>query len=56
MLDAYIEVPYDAISAFPVDMTELSNINTSSLIEEKHHIQAGTISKGNRVARIATEI
>ena len=34
MLDAYIEVPYDAISAFPVDMPELSNINTSSLIEE----------------------
>ena len=34
MLDAYIEVPYDAISAFPVEMPELSNINTSSLIEE----------------------
>ena len=35
MLDAYIEVPYDAISAFPVEMPELSNINTNSLIEEK---------------------
>ena len=34
MLDAYIEVPYDAISAFPVEMPELSNIHTSSLIEE----------------------
>ena len=34
MLDAYIEVPYDAISAFPVEMPELSNINSSSLIEE----------------------
>ena len=34
MLDAYIEVPYDAISAFPVEMPELSNIKTSSLIEE----------------------
>ena len=34
MLDAYIEVSYDAISAFPVEKPELSNINTSSLIEE----------------------
>ena len=34
MLDAYIEFPYDAISAFPVEMPGLSNINTSSLIEE----------------------
>ena len=34
LLDAYIEVSYDAIAAFPVEMPELSNINTSSLIEE----------------------
>ena len=34
MVDVYIEIPYDAISAFPVEMPELTNINTSKLIEE----------------------
>ena len=34
LLDVYIEVPYDAISAFPVELPELTNINTSNLIEE----------------------
>ena len=34
LLDVYIEVPYDAISAFPAEMPELTNINTSELIEE----------------------
>ena len=34
MLDVYVEVPYDAISAFPVEMPELTINNTSKLIEE----------------------
>ena len=34
LLDVYIEVPYDAISAFPVEMPELTNINTVKLIAE----------------------
>ena len=34
LLDVYIEFPYDAISAFPAEMSELTNINTSKLIEE----------------------
>ena len=34
MFDVYIEVPYDAIFAFAVEMPELTNINTSKLLEE----------------------
>ena len=34
LFGVYIEVPYDAISAFPDEMPELTNINTSKLIEE----------------------
>ena len=34
LLDVYIEVTYDAISAFRFELPELTNINTSNLIEE----------------------
>ena len=45
MLDVYIEVPYDAISAFPVEIPELTNINTSKLIEENTTIRQELFQK-----------
>ena len=56
MLDAYIEVPYDAISAIPVEMPELSNINTSSLIEENTKFRQELFQKETELQELQLKI